>query len=288
MKVGICGASGFVGTHLTEYLTAHHHQVIPLYRGLLKEEAFQQLVEMVEDCDVLINLAGAPIHKRWTARYKRELYKSRIHTTSRLVLALKAAKVKPALFISTSAVGYYPSRGSYDERDEIIADGFLAALCRNWEKKAQNCPSVVRLAIIRLGVVLAPDGGAMREMTTPLLQTKISAVLGSGKQPFPWISMQDVCGAITFLMEHPQATGIYNLVSPQQITQNYLAHALARAYNAWATLPVPGFLIRCLFGERGKTLLEGQRVSPSRLLDAGFRFTEPTVEQVLKLPDIQP
>lgn len=285
MKVAISGASGFIGTHLTEYLTEHHHQVIPVGRGFLQEDSFQQLVETLEGCDALVNLAGASINRRWTSKYKCELRHSRIGVTSQLVKALKAAKKRPEVMLSVSAVGYYPSQGYYSEQDEVVAEGFLASLCREWEAEAKKCPPDVRLVITRFGVVLAPDGGAMQQMVSPLMHTKFSAVIGSGKQAFPWVSIQDVCRAITFLIEHKDAQGVYNVVAPQLISQKHLAHALAIAYHAWATVPVPGWAFHSLMGEMSSALLNGQTVSPSRLLEAGFDFSVPTIESLLKLPD---
>lgn len=285
MRVAITGASGFIGKHLSNYLAGFNHQIIPIGRGLLSEESFQQLVEVLENCDAVINLAGATINRRWTPQYKDVMCDSRIGTTSRLVCALKSINRPPGLLISASAVGYYPSEGEFDEHDDVVTEGFLASLCREWEAEAKKCPSETRVVITRFGVVLALDGGAMQEMITPLVRTKVSAVIGSGKQAFPWIDLQDVCRAIHFLLEKEKVKGVYNLVSPQLITQKHLAHALAKAYRAWATLPVPGLVFRCLFGERSNMLLEGQKVRPSRLLEAGFTFSVPTVEQLLNLPD---
>lgn len=285
MRIAISGATGFIGKHLTQYLAAYNHQVIPLGRDLFKEESFHHLVELLEDCDALINLAGASINRPWTTKYKHELRNSRVGVTSRLIYALKSTVNGPKVMISTSAVGYYPSEGEYNEQDEVIAEGFLASLCRDWESAARKCPSDTRLVIVRLGVVLALDGGAMQQMVAPMLKTKFSAVLGSGKQAFPWISVQDVCKAIVFLMEHKESKGVYNLVSPQQITQKHLALSLAKAYRVWGTIPVPGIALRVLWGERADSLLSGQSVLPTRLLNAGFEFSVPTVEYLLGLPD---
>lgn len=287
MRIGIGGASGFVGKNLTDYLTKCNHQIIPLGRGLLREDSFQELVEIIEDCDIIINLAGASINRRWTPEYKKELFGSRIDSTSRFVCALKSARTKPGLMISVSAVGYYPSTGEYDEWDEVEAGGFLASLCRSWEAEALKCSPETRLVIIRMGLVLALDGGALQQMILPLLQTGVSAVLGSGKQAFPWIAIQDVCRAVAFFISNEETKGVYNLVAPQQITQKYFALALARAYHAWSTVSIPSCFFRCFFGERSSVLLEGQRVRPSRLLEAGFNFEVPTVERLLHIPDIR-
>ena len=281
MRIGMTGASGFIGNHLTEYMTRLNHQIVPIGRRLLREESFQQLVETVEDCDVLINLAGATINQRWTPEYKYVMCDSRIGTTARLVSAIQSAERKPKLMISASAVGYYPTEGEFDEHDEVAVEGFLATPCRDWETEAKKCPPDTRLVITRFGVVLAIDGGAMQEMIKPLIRTKVSAILGSGRQAFPWISIEDVCKAMHFLIDKEAAKGVYNFVSPQQITQGHLAHELSKAYGAWATLPVPGLLFQCLFGERSSMLLEGQRVRPSRLLEVGYEFSVPTVEKLL-------
>lgn len=287
MKIAISGASGFIGKYLVGYLTERNHQIIPLVRRLFKEESFPQLVDALESCDVLINLAGAPIDRRWTLQYKQEMYKSRVEVTSRLASALKSVRRKPQLMISVSAVGYYPSEGKYDESDTVVADGFLASLCRDWEAVALECPADVRLVIARLGVVLSPDGGAMQEMTAPIRHTRFSAILGSGRQAFPWIAVQDVCRAFAFFIEHRETQGVYNLVSPQQISQKQLAAVLAKAYHAWATLSVPSVVFRGVFGERASVLLNGQNVYPLRLLEAGFDFSVPTIEHLLGLPDVR-
>lgn len=287
MKIAISGVSGFIGKHLAAYLAGQGHRIIPLTRSLFREDAFARLVNTLEECDVLINLAGAPIGRRWTRQYKQEMYRSRVEVTSRLVSALKSAGRKPRTMISASATGYYPPRAEYDEYHTVAADGFLASLCRDWEAAAAGCPADTRLVIARLGVVLSPEGGALRAMAAPVLHTKLSVVPGSGKQAFPWIAMQDVCRAFAFFIEHRETAGVYNLVSPQRISLKQLASALAKAYRAWAVLPVPSVAFRSILGERISVWLGGQNVYPLRLLEAGFGFSVPTVEHLLGLPDVR-
>lgn len=281
MRIAIGGVSGFIGSHLTECLTELDHQIIPLGRGLLREDSFEHLVETLEDCDAIINLAGASINRPWTSKYKKELLDSRLGPTSRLVNAVQVARIKPKVMISASAVGYYPSTGTYDERDEVTTEGFLAALCRAWEAEAGKMPSETRLVITRFGLVLALDGGAMQEMISPILHTRFSAVIGSGKQALPWIAIQDVCRAIIFLIENESASGVYNLVAPQQITQKHLAETLAKSFHTRWIFRVPSMFFRILFGERSSVMLEGQTVLPTRLLEAGFKYSVSTVEQLL-------
>ena len=161
MNIAISGASGFIGRHLTAFLTEQGHRVVPLGRPMFREGTLGYLVQALSHCDVVINLAGAPISRRWTPEYKRELYDSRINVTHRIIRALGAVRRKPQLMISASAVGYYPLEGTFDEYTNTRGSGFLADLCYAWEKEAKRCPPEMRLVIARFGVVLSPDGGAM-------------------------------------------------------------------------------------------------------------------------------
>ena len=164
MRIAISGASGYIGQHLSSFLEGKGYDVIPLGRDLFKEDCFDELCRCVESCEVVINLAGASINKRWTEAYKQELYDSRIYVTRQLVHAINTRRVKPELFISASAVGYYPAFGEYDEYHDYRGMDFLARLCGAWEEEASACSSDVRLVITRLGVVLSEDGGALKEM----------------------------------------------------------------------------------------------------------------------------
>lgn len=218
MNIAISGASGFIGRHLTAFLTEQGHRVVPLGRPMFREGTLGYLVQALSHCDVVINLAGAPISRRWTPEYKRELYDSRINVTHRIIRALGAVRRKPQLMISASAVGYYPLEGTFDEYTNTRGSGFLADLCYAWEKEAKRCPPEMRLVIARFGVVLSPDGGAMEQMLCPL-KMKLAAAIGPGTQPFPWISINDLCRAMAFIIESGTLRGTFNFVSPQEITQ---------------------------------------------------------------------
>lgn len=285
MKIAISGATGFIGRHLSVFLTALGHQVLPLGRPMFREGMFGHLVQTLSHCDAVINLAGAPINKRWTPEYKRELLDSRIQVTHRIVSAMDAVHQKPKLLISASAVGYYPLYGSFDEYTNTRGSGFLADLCYAWEKEAKHCPPSTRLVIARLGVVLSPDGGAMEKMLRPLVMGKVSTIVGSGAQPFPWIGIQDFCRAIEFLLADDSLRGVVNLVAPQEISQKQFARALGVAYRAWATVAVPGWFFRSLYGDAASVLTTGQHVRPTRMLEVGFRFATPTIEQFLRVEE---
>ncbi|WP_455586690.1 TIGR01777 family oxidoreductase [Bacteroides sp.] len=281
MNIAITGASGFIGRHLTAFLTEQGHRVVPMGRPMFREGMLGYLVQALSHCDVVINLAGAPINRRWTPEYKHELYDSRIHVTHRIVRALSAVRQKPKLMISASAVGYYPLRGTFDEYTRTRGDGFLSDLCYAWEKEARRCPTQTRLVITRFGVVLSPDGGAMSQMFRPL-SMKFAAAIGPGTQPFPWISIDDLCRAMAFFIENNTLQGVFNLVSPQEITQAAFTRAFAKAYRAWGTVIVPRFVFRMMYGEGAAVLTDGQYVRPKRLLEEGFRFTDDTVGQLFR------
>ena len=286
MNIAISGASGFIGKHLSAFLTVTGgHRIVPLGRSMFREGMSGHLIQALSHCDVVINLAGAPINKRWTTEYKHELYASRINVTHRIVRALNSVKTKPKLMISTSAVGYYPSEGEYDEYSGKHGDDFLSELCQAWEKEAKHCPSPTRVVITRFGVVLSPDGGAMEQMLRALKLTKTASVIAPGTQPFPWIGIQDLCRAMAMIIDNETMTGTYNFVAPQQITQAELTHVMAKAYRAWLTVKVPGTFFRLLFGEGASFLTSGQKVRPTRLTEAGFRFANPTIDTLFKKTD---
>lgn len=168
MNVAITGSSGFIGSHLSSRLAVFGHQVTPLWRYLFTQDSVDCLAEALAGCHAVINLAGAPIDRRWTDAYKQELVESRIMTTRKLVEAVNRLHEPPEVMISTSAVGYYsPAGGCHGEQDDPAADSFLAELCVAWEKEAELVNDSVRLVRTRFGVVLSPDGGALPRMVRP-------------------------------------------------------------------------------------------------------------------------
>lgn len=276
-KIAISGGSGFVGTALTHHFRQTGYEVIHLPRPLLHPDQADRLIERLEGCDTLIHLAGASISQRWTSSYKKKLMDSRVLTTRSLVHALHRMSTPPRLFISASAVGFYPTEGEHDEYSTQTGNDYLATICRAWEHEAQQCPPSIRLVIMRLGVVLSPRGGALNEMIRMQRLTLISAIIGTGKQPFAWISLEDACRAVSFFMTHPETRGVYNLVAPEQITQRDLARQLYRHYRSLLLLPLPGWIFRLRFGEGAALVLKGQNVRPTRLEEAGFCFLHPTM-----------
>lgn len=278
MRIAISGASGFVGTHLSAYLQGRGHTIVPLVRRDFADDAQERLARLLNDCDAVVNLAGVPINHRWSAKYKQELIASRVDTTHRLVEAIDRSECVKTL-ISTSAVGYYPNVGCYDEGSSERGSGFLSDLCAAWEAEAQRVK--VRCVITRFGVVLAEGGGAFVPLSHPA-RLGVAVVVGSGLQPFSWIDADDLVRAEEFLLLRSDLTGVFNLTAPEKLTHREFMELVAHHYKSWFTLPVPAFSLRMVFGEAADFMLCGQCVVPTRLLEAGFRFSTPSAREFLE------
>lgn len=296
MKIAISGASGFIGSHLAGYLTAQGHQVVPLGRGYFSgfpapgpgvigdrawDGAMGRLVAALEGCGAVVNLAGAPIDRRWSDTYKEELYASRIGPTRRLVEAIGALETPPGVLVSASAVGYYPAEGCYKETDARKGTGFLSDLCAAWEQEAQRVPPGVRLVVTRFGVVFSPGGGAFPRLARPF-RMGIAARLGDGSQNVSWIALEDLVRAIGFVLEDAAVRGTVNMVAPQHLTNAELTGALARHYRVSLRVGVPGWIVRAIYGEAAQVLLSGQCAVPEKLTAAGFTFDAENIERFLE------
>jgi len=296
MKVFMTGGTGFVGTFLAKRLIKDGHTVTIFTPSSgktdIKMDGLFYLIgdpnirgkwqEAVRDHDVIINLAGASIFSRWTDAYKNILRSSRIDTTQHLVEALPDDS-KHITFFSTSAVGYY----GFHEDEELIesspsGDDFLAHLARDWEVEALRAQAKgARVVITRFGIVLGKNGGALGQMI-PLFKYFIGGPLGSGRQWFSWVHMDDLAEAFIFLLAHQEIYGAVNLCSPNPVRNKDLGKAIGRVLHRPSFMPAPGFMIELILGEFGSVLLKGQRVIPRRLLDAGFEFRYPYIEEALK------
>jgi uncharacterized protein (TIGR01777 family) len=239
--------------------------------------------ESVDGAEAVVNLAGANVGEgRWSEARKRRLRASRLEPARALVEAIGRAGRRPRTLVQASAVGYYGDRG-----DELVADdaargrGFLPDLCRDWELASAGVEGLgVRRVLLRTGIVLARDGGALAKML-PVFRLGAGGALGGGRQWFPWIHLDDAVGAIRFLAAQPGLAGAFNVTSPQPVTNAELTRALARACRRPAILRVPRFALRLAFGEMAEVLLGGQRAVPERLVAAGFRFAHPRIDAAL-------
>lgn len=297
MRIFITGANGFVGSHLSTILLREGHEVTALVRDQKKASVLPRetsLVtgepskpgkwqEAVAGHEVLINLAGASIFKKWDQAYKQLLRDSRILTTRNLLEALPAAAGHTVTLLSTSAVGYYGFRRD-EELDETSSGGtdFLAVLARDWEAEALKARDKgVRVVLTRFGVVLGGDGGALDQMTMPF-RFFVGGPLGSGRQWFSWIHIEDLCRAALFVISHDEIQGPVNFTAPYPVTNRDLAKAIGKTLNRPSFMPAPSFMISLVLGEFGSVILNGQRVVPKVLQSNGFRFDFADVESALK------
>ena len=298
MNIFITGGTGLVGGVLSKSLLEKGYNVKILTRRIRSDKEHSNRVSFVEgdpaqkgqwldqltDCEVIINLAGASIFKRWTSKYKETLIESRIRTTSNIVHGLSDRKKDDVLLISTSAVGYYGFHNN-EELDETASPGldFLASLSMEWEAMANEAQkSGARVIINRLGVVLGKGGGAI-QMMTPLFRYWIGSPLGNGRQYFSWIHIKDLVNIILFQVENKDLNGPFNCTAPNPVTNRELITAIATVMKKPLFMPpVPGFALKLVMGEFANALLKGQRVIPRKLIDEGYSFEFPEIKSALE------
>lgn len=290
MQIFITGGTGLIGQHLIAKL-APAHQITVLTRSEAKARSvLPAAVTVVDnldtladfnDYDVVINLAGEPIaDKRWTSQQKHQICQSRWQLTTSLVTKINASTTPPHTFISGSAIGYYGRQGDKQvtENNTEPHQEFTHEVCHRWEQIAETVKQHCRVCLLRTGVVLAADGGALDKMRLPF-KLGLGGPIGSGDQFMSWIHLDDMVAAISFLMTHSQCSGPFNLTAPQPVTNKDFVSAFASALNRPAFIPMPGFALKIIMGEAADMLLTGQRVIPEKLLDAGFEFRFDTVDK---------
>lgn len=282
MKIKITGISGYLGIGLSEELTKQGHDVSGIRRRLLYGSK-SILSKEIENTDVIINLAGAPILQRWTERTKRLIHESRTRTTRNLVLAINALpkEKQPTKFISASAIGIYKSGFTHNEDSTNFDEGFVGTVAKDWENATSELPAYIQKNIFRIGLVLGRNAKTIKNLLLPF-KLGLGATIGTGKQPFCFIHETDVIRAIIWTVNDLKKSEIFNLVAPQNITNKYFTNALAKALNRPAFLSIPGFILRIILGEAAVLLTESPEVKPKNLLEAGFMFQYPTIVSAME------
>lgn len=285
-RIAITGASGLIGSALVGHLKSEGHTVQRLVRrATVAPDEIQWNpktgfvdIEALRGVDAVIHLAGVGVgDKRWTKRYKSEILNSRLLGTTAIANAV--AEVKPQVFISASAIGWYGDSGNRAVvESDSVGNDFLAAVCREWEGAA-DLAGDVRTVKLRTGLVLDPTGGALGRML-PLFRFGLGGKLGSGKQWWSWITLHDVVRAIIFALEHPMA-GPVNLTTPNPVTNQEFTAALARAMNRPALFPAPAIALKIALGGFSSEVLGSKKVIPSALSDAGFDWDYPHISNAL-------
>ena len=295
MKILITGGSGFVGRHLVVRLLGAGHQVVAVARRPARRPvphpSLCYLVadtsrpgrwqDELQDIDVVVNLAGRPVFRYWTPSYKQSIYDSRVLTTRNLVAGLP--EDRRVVLLSASAAGFYGDRGDdVLTEDEPVGNDFLATVCRDWEAEAIRAESKgARVVSARFGVILDRYGGALSQMR-PFFRLGLGGPLGSGRQWFPWIALDDLLRGLFYLIDQEELSGPVNLCAPHPIRNREFAKLLARRLHRPAFMPAPAFIIRLLLGEFGRAILCSQRTVPQKLLAHGFTFNFPFLDEAFE------
>jgi uncharacterized protein len=291
MEILVTGATGVVGTELVRTLAARGDRVRAISRDpAAAREKLPQLAAAYfaddaaayEGLDGVVNLAGETVAGRWTSSKKRAIEESRVEGTRRLVERLRAAARPPSVLVSASAIGFYGDTGERQVTEEDRAgDDFLARVCLGWEREAQRAGEGMRVVRVRIGLVMAKEGGALKEML-PIFKLGAGGPLGSGQQWWPWIDREDLVGLILFALDDARVVGALNGVAPNALRQIDFARALGRALHRPAFVPAPAFAIRAALGEFSAELLTSRRVLPAKAQELGYRFAQTDLDSCLR------
>lgn len=289
MKIIIAGSSGFIGSNLVAHFEAQGHQLVLLSREPKKTNAYYWNPEerqidpsVLEGADLVINLSGESILGRWTSKKMEQIRNSRLVSTQFLCDTLLTLPTLPKLYINASAIGFYGDRPQeiLDETSQS-GHGFLAEVCRQWEAiPAALASKGVRVVFSRFGIVLG-EGGALKQMEKAF-RIGLGGVLGTGEQIMSWIAVDDVCSAMSHIISHPEISGPVNFVAPQSVSNASFTEALGKVLQRPTMVPVPKFALTMLFGAGADTLLSSSDARPHRLLETGFAFQYPELEEALK------
>lgn len=292
MKILIAGSTGFVGTNLVIDLEKQNHEVFHLVttpKGLNNEILWNPDSGFIEKdkiphIDVVINLAGYNISKtRWSSKIKHRILNSRVKSTKLLLLTLQEFSIRPTLWINASAVGYYGGTGDYlNVENDSPGNDFLSKVCVEWELEANNAKSICeRVVILRFGVILDKRGGVLNKLL-PIFRFCAGGKLGNGKQYFSWVSLKDVISVINHAI-NSKISGVYNVVSPEVITNEGFTDALGEALKKPTITRVPAIVLKLKYGQMAKeTMLQSCKASPDKIIDTGFEFKNPNIFLFLK------
>jgi len=298
MKTVIAGGTGFIGRHVSRLLIHEGHSVTILSRHTPDDKHLVNIharhiqwdgctqgawAKECEGADVVLNLSGAPIaDSRWTKKRKQELIDSRMQSTKTLLQAISSWRNKPHTFITASGIGFYGDRGEEVVNESSpMGQGFLPQLCQAWESAAMEGEALgLRVILIRIGMVLGPDGGALSKMTLPFRMFLGGPIL-PGTQFVSWIHREDLARLILFLMTRSSIRGPVNAVAPETVTMKAFCTALGKSMNRPSLFPVPEFVLRIVLGELATMLTTGQRVHPNKALEGGFSYSYATLQAAL-------
>ncbi len=297
MNIVVSGGTGFIGNALVPHLLQEHHSVILLTRDPRKNLVHHPHLRIeqwdgktagrwsssFEEIDACINLTGELLAgKRWTKSQKEKIFSSRIDSTRAIVTAIESASKKPSVFINASGAGFYGDVPSGNVEESFPkGDGFLSDVCDKWELEALVAGRFgVRIITPRFGVVIGKNSIAMKKLMLPF-SLFVGGHIGNGRQWFPWIHVEDVVGGIMFLLRTADISGPVNFAAPEAVTMKEFCRALGKSMHRHSWAPVPGVVLRSALGEMAEMLLTGQCMVPKKLIDSGYIFKYPLLQEAL-------
>ncbi|MEW1862653.1 TIGR01777 family oxidoreductase [Streptomyces sp. NBC_00669] len=292
MRIAVTGASGLIGSALTASLAADGHEVVALVRrgphgpGEVRWDPSAGTVDPdgLAGCEAVVHLAGAPVaERRWSDKRKKVLLDSRVDGTATIAKAMAALDPKPRVLVAGSAIGFYGDTGDrFVDEDSPAGEGFLADLVQAWEAAADPARAAgIRTVHARTGLVVSPQGGAWGALF-PFFRAGLGGRLGSGRQYWSFISLRDEVAALRYAIDNEELSGPVNLTGPEPRTNSEVTKAMGRVLHRPTVLPVPSFALRAVLGEFAGDVTGSQRVRPKRLLDAGFSFAHPDLDDAIK------
>jgi uncharacterized protein (TIGR01777 family) len=281
VRIAVTGSTGTIGREVVRQLRERGDEVVGVSRrpgdGVVTWDDLD-----LSGFDGVISLAGAPIDQRWTDKNKQEIRGSRIDSTRRVVDALRAADPRPRVLVSQSAEGIYPRGQEPVSEDSPPGTGFLSETVQAWEAEARKAEELgVRVVRTRTGVVLSKEGGALAKMLTPF-KLGVGGPVAGGSQPFPWVHVSDAAGALIFLLDTEAADGAVNVVAPEKHTNKTFTKTFGRVIKRPTVFPIPSLAMKALYGEMGSTVTEGSNPDPAKLVELGYRFNHPGLDDALR------
>ena len=305
MKLFLTGCTGFIGRELIPLLIKEGHSLTVISRRSKEKlemssiESNIRIIKMnpaksaswnseeiqnsLKSCEGVINFAGEPIaEKRWTDEHCKQITNSRLETTKNLIQNLSNLKKSPKVLINASAIGFYGSHAQTEFTEENSpGDDYLANLCKEWESIAKKKPRATRLLIIRIGIVLAKDGGALGKML-PIFRAGLGGPIGDGKQWMSWIHRTDLCNLINESVKNSSWSGVINGVAPNPVRMNEFSYSLGKVLGRPSLLAVPGPILKLILGDGARVVLEGQNVQSQKFKKLKFNFKFPTINDAFK------
>lgn len=296
MNIVIAGGTGLIGSHLIKKFTSHDNHIYILTRSATNKKATTNITYInwltegaepekeLDDIDVFINLAGASINSRWTDQQKQRILSSRIEATQNCISLMKKLSKKPKVFLNASAVGYYGTSFSnvYTEESRESGTDFLASVVQKWEQEALKAEELgIRTVLLRFGVILADDGGALTKMLLPY-KLFIGGTIGTGEQWLSWVHIEDAINMIDYAIYHENISGPLNVTAPTPVQMKQFGETLGTVLKRPHWIPVPAFILKLLLGEMSLLVVEGQKVIPKKAVDNGFNFQFSNISEALK------